>query len=105
MPGNWHTYPEMAAAGLWTTAGDLLRFGMAVQAAMHGKPGGRLTFSHGGRDEGFDADFAATAFSGQGVAIMINANDNSGAVRRIHEVVSALYRWPLERVAPTPPVP
>ena len=27
MPGRWHVYPEMAAAGLWTTAGDLARIG------------------------------------------------------------------------------
>jgi CubicO group peptidase (beta-lactamase class C family) len=27
MPGRWHVYPEMAAAGLSTTAGDLARIG------------------------------------------------------------------------------
>jgi CubicO group peptidase (beta-lactamase class C family) len=35
--GKWHTYPEMAAAGLWTTAGDLARFIIGVQHACHGE--------------------------------------------------------------------
>ncbi|MFN0120993.1 MAG: serine hydrolase domain-containing protein, partial [Blastocatellia bacterium] len=35
--GKWHTYPEMAAAGLWTTPSDLARFAMAVQQAWAGR--------------------------------------------------------------------
>jgi CubicO group peptidase (beta-lactamase class C family) len=34
--GGWHVYPEMAAAGLWTTAGDLARLGAAVMRALRG---------------------------------------------------------------------
>ena len=32
--GKWHVYPEMAAAGLWTTAPDLARFAIGVQRAL-----------------------------------------------------------------------
>lgn len=36
--GGWHVYPEMAAAGLWTTAGDLARLGAAVMRSLRGDP-------------------------------------------------------------------
>jgi len=35
--GGWHVYPEMAAAGLWTTAGDLARLGVEVMRALRGE--------------------------------------------------------------------
>jgi CubicO group peptidase (beta-lactamase class C family) len=35
---DWHYYPECAAAGLWSTPGDLARFVCALQAAAGGKP-------------------------------------------------------------------
>lgn len=133
VPGGWHAYPEMAAAGLWTTPTDLAKFAMALQRAycrdnaaflgadrteemlsyqrndfmglgvfLRGN-NVQLEFSHGGRDEGFDAYLSATALTGQGVAIMINANDNSAAVERIRRTVSRLYGWPNDRTPPVPP--
>ena len=42
VPGHWHTYPEMAAAGLWSTAGDLARFFLAIRASLDGLPGALL---------------------------------------------------------------
>jgi len=130
--GRWHIYPEMAAAGLWTTPTDLARFAIEVQQAYAGKSskvispamarqmltevkdgdglgvflqgtGHGLTFNHGGRDEGFDALLLATAETGQGVAIMINANDDSRMVGRIAEFVGRKYGWP-SASAYTPPV-
>ena len=123
VPGRWHLYPEMAAAGLWTTATDLAQFVIAIQQSYAGTANpvisqamtrqmltnvqgddglgvfldtstGSLLFSHGGRDDGFDAYMGGYAETGQGVAIMINANDNSGMVRRIYEFVARQYNWP-----------
>jgi hypothetical protein len=34
--GGWHVYPEMAAAGLWTTAGDLARLGSELLRILRG---------------------------------------------------------------------
>jgi CubicO group peptidase (beta-lactamase class C family) len=121
--GKWHIYPEMAAAGLWTTPSDLARFAIGVQEALAGKSaktlspamarqmlteqknsyglgvgvqgiGTTLRFMHGGRDEGFDAQLLAYAETGQGAVIMINANNNSPMVSRILEAIAREYRWP-----------
>src|SRR5919202_3237911 len=37
IPGKWHTYPEMAAAGLWTTPSDRARFLIQIQRSKMGK--------------------------------------------------------------------
>lgn len=37
--GKWHVYPEMAAAGLWTTPSDLARVGIEMQRALAGEKG------------------------------------------------------------------
>ncbi len=133
VPGRSHIYPEMAAAGLWTTPSDLARFAIEVQKANAGQSatvispamarrmltverdgdglgvflvdsGAALRFNHNGRDEGFDAELTATASSGQGVAIMINANDDSPMVARIREYVARKYGWPTSHPF-VPPVP
>ncbi|MHC1767417.1 MAG: serine hydrolase domain-containing protein [Verrucomicrobiia bacterium] len=37
--GRWHIYPEMAAAGLWTTPSDLARMFLAIRSAFLGSEG------------------------------------------------------------------
>ena len=121
--GHWHVYPEMAAAGLWTTPTDLARFAIEIQQTLAGHghgvispamarqyltpqkdqsglgivvqdTGSRLSFSHGGRDEGFDAQLVAFATTGQGAVIMINANDNSRFFGRVLDFIGRMYAWP-----------
>jgi CubicO group peptidase (beta-lactamase class C family) len=43
VPGRFHIYPEMAAAGLWTTAPDLARWAIAISRSYLGQPGGLLS--------------------------------------------------------------
>jgi CubicO group peptidase (beta-lactamase class C family) len=37
IPERWHVYPEMGAAGLWTTACDLARLGAALMRGLRGE--------------------------------------------------------------------
>jgi len=37
IPEGWHVYPEMGAAGLWTTADDLARMGVALMRGLQGE--------------------------------------------------------------------
>jgi CubicO group peptidase (beta-lactamase class C family) len=43
LAGKWRVYPELAAAGLWTTPSDLARLTIAVQKAHAGGPGALLS--------------------------------------------------------------
>ncbi len=120
--GRWHVYPEMAAAGLWTTPSDLARFAISLQQSLAGKTnpvisqsltrqmltrqkaddglgvflegnGKMLQFSHSGRDDGFDALMVAQAETGKGAVIMINANDDSKFIGTVVEAIAKEYHW------------
>jgi CubicO group peptidase (beta-lactamase class C family) len=105
MNAPWRVYPEMAAAGLWTTHTDLARFLIEVQLTLLGKSNRVLTqktteetvapvgvgpyavgftdgegwyFGHGGSNWGFQSDMIAHRL-GHGVVIMTNG-DNGGAL-------------------------
>jgi len=132
VPGDSHVYPEMAAAGLWTTPSDLARFAIGVQSAQAADgpllprplaramlaPGqGRyglgpvltedgLRFGREGATTGFQAQVVARVDGGPGVAIMTNSD--AGLVLA-HEIVLTLareYGWsaPLPEVRRTIPV-
>lgn len=120
--GHRHTYPEMAAAGLWSTAGDLAKWVIDVQRSYQqgqgvviGKAsatlmltpttepetgtglflqrnGGQIYFEHGGWDEGFCAQFIAHRDKGYGVVVMINANQPDFMWELIRSVARA-YDW------------
>ena len=121
--GGAHTYPEMAAAGLWTTPSDLCKYILANQRALHGEAnpvlspemtkqmmtagqgnwglglqiGGSATnpyFSHGGVNEGFESLFVAYEQNGEGAAVMTNAQGGSRLAYEIMSSIAAEYNWP-----------
>ena len=123
IPGRWHVYPEMAAAGLWTTPTDLLKWAMEIAAARDGrsnrilsKPtatamltpqkgtsglgpslGGRgdgFYFSHGGANAGFRAQVIYFPETGQGAAVMTNGDGGGSLAREILLAISAAHAWP-----------
>jgi CubicO group peptidase (beta-lactamase class C family) len=120
--GEWHTYPEMAAAGLWTTPTDLLLFARAVQRSLGGEPnallsqslardfvtiqkgdyglgvaiegeGNKKRFSHGGANEGYRCTFFAFTERGDGLAIMTNSDNGGQIATEIARAVSDVYGW------------
>jgi len=56
--------------------------------------GPSLHFAHDGRNNGFDTLLVAYASKGLGAAIMIDANEDSGATARLVDLVAREYRWP-----------
>ena len=124
--GDWHLYPEMAAAGLWTTAEDLARFAMAVQQAARGggsllsrttaqlmlRPGQNnhglgpvlspdgLRFGHGGADWGFQGELTAHVDGGPGVAILTNSDNGGVLARQIIQTIAREYGWAGESLKP-----
>lgn len=122
IPGNYHVYPELAPAGLWTSASDLARLLVDIQASAAGKIAHRLSpdmtrqmltpvkenwgmgtalyttgesrFGHDGTNEGFQTFMIAYADKGEGIVVLTNGGQ---ARRLIDEVVRAVatdYGWP-----------
>lgn len=122
--GKFHIYPEMAAAGLWTTAQDLAKIGVEVQKAVKGKSSfiaqetieemltpqkiashigmgfflnGKdesIRFEHGGWDEGFVTEFVAYKKLGKGAVVMVNSNEGYAIMHEILRAIAIEYEWP-----------
>ena len=122
--GKWHVYPEMAAAGLWTTPSDLARFAIAIQEAIGGRrnrlftltlvadmltpragsdyglglgitgEGAAQRFGHTGGNEGFRCEFVTFTHRGQGAVVMTNGDNGGQLASEILRAIAAEYGWP-----------
>jgi CubicO group peptidase (beta-lactamase class C family) len=123
MDAKWHVYPELEAAGLWTTSVDLARLAIEVQKSLRGESNRVLTrasaremmepvgvgdfavgfqisklgegwyFGHGGANWGFRCDLVAHKIKGYGVAIMTNGDNGSVVLRELKDRIARAYDW------------
>src|SRR5687768_6560523 len=123
IPGGRNTYPEYAAASLWTTPSDYGRFLIALQNSHAGRPGALLRRSsaqammtpvdanyglgialgrwgghpyiqHGGGNAGFQCNaFAFLDGRRQGVVVMTNSDAGGIVMQEIMRELVAAYGW------------
>lgn len=130
VPGRWHIYPEMAAAGLWTTPRDLATLAIEVSLAHAGRshrvlsPGmtrQMLTpqagdfglgfavdpragwFGHNGADEGFQAYLRAFAGPGRGIVLMANSDNGAAVFEFLADAIARAHGWPGYEMKTVPP--
>jgi CubicO group peptidase (beta-lactamase class C family) len=123
MDAPWHVYPEMAAAGLWTTPTDLAKLLIEVQLTLLGKSQRVLTqrvmeemvtpigvgpfavgftiekigegwyFDHNGANWGFRSDMVAHRVKGYGVVIMTNSDSGGAIMQEVRDRIARAYNW------------
>jgi CubicO group peptidase (beta-lactamase class C family) len=121
--GRYNTYPEMAAAGLWTTPSDLALWLIDVQRSIAGESNkvistemanqmvsrqsqdyglgvalqgthGTGRFGHGGVNEGFEASMTAYINAGMGAVVMTNSTRGAALAQEIVRSIAKEYAWP-----------
>ena len=115
IPGSWHLHPESAAAGLWTTPSDLVKFILAIQN--HTLLSDAMTpdmlqmqtnsqfglgfemnsegtvFSHGGVNIGFQSLFVGSVSEGKAAVIMTNSGNGMEIIPEIMRSIAEAYAW------------
>jgi CubicO group peptidase (beta-lactamase class C family) len=122
IPGLSHTYPEMAAAGLWTTAEDLARLLIDLQRALAGETdrllspemvkvmmtpvsgnyglgvlpesvNGARYFRHSGVNAGFRATFIGHRTNRKGMVLLTNGS-SGGFLGEVQSYIARREDWP-----------
>ncbi|MDP8220971.1 MAG: serine hydrolase domain-containing protein [Candidatus Stygibacter frigidus] len=123
--GDRHIYPEMAAAGLWTTAEDLAKFAVEIQKALKSDSGKILSkqytqmmmtpvlngeynigfgneeyndepfFEHAGGNEGYACFLTFHKEKGYGFALMVNSSSQIDILFPLFRSIDKAYSWGL----------
>ena len=124
IPGKWHIYPEMQAAGLWPTPADMARYIIEIQLANEGRSakvlhreminkmltsqdggpaglgpfltgtGARRRFSHNGPNAGFRCNFVGLLNRGDGAVFMTNSDLGDPLIEEVFKSIATVYGWP-----------
>ena len=121
--GKWHTYPEKAAAGLWTTPTDLAEFAIEIMKSCDNRSNKILSasmadsmltavqegyglglavkklgnniirFGHSGGNEGFRCYLTAYTGNEKGAVVMTNSDNGDHLMMEIVRSISSVYEW------------
>jgi CubicO group peptidase (beta-lactamase class C family) len=123
VPGGHHIYPEIAAAGLWTTPTDLARFLIELQLSLRGESNqvlnkknteilltemkndyaqgfslrshkGQPYFWHAGANDGFRGIMIAHRSGGFGLIVLTNSDNGSEFAEAVLNLIGKRERWP-----------
>ena len=132
--GKWHVYPELAAAGLWTTPTDLCRLAITLQQTLAGessvilsptmmrqiiqpqadehmglgffvgRDGAQPRFGHTGGNEGFRCELMVYQQGGFAAAVMSNSDSGAPVVSAMLQAITSAYGWPRSVTNQQPPL-
>lgn len=121
--GGFNIYPELAAAGLWTTPTDLAKWALAISASLTGAADGPikqttakemlspgiggwglglsvsgegewLKFGHTGSNLGFKSTLIMFPRRGQGVVILSNGDNGASIMAAVAQALGRVLGWP-----------
>lgn len=123
LPNKFPVQPEQAAAGLWTTAGDLANMVVNLQRALRGDAhtflnrstvdlmltpyndqeatmgffithvNGEPYFQHDAGNPGFSGKFIGSLSHGNGLVVLINSDDGQDFMEELTRTVASVYHW------------
>jgi CubicO group peptidase (beta-lactamase class C family) len=124
LAGGWRIVPELAAGGLWSTAGDLAKLLIEIARAFRGEPsqlishaaaidmltrqnngpyglggaiagsGQSLVLMKRGQNVGYQGYMLVFPETGQGIVVLSDSDNGTELATAIIRRAAAIYHWP-----------